>query len=545
MKRVALISLLVVCLAVFVSARADSGSDYRFSAVFDSVQGMVPGQLVKIAGARVGKVTDVELIPGKGRYRARMTMEIDGKYGPFRSDASCRLLPEGLISEKFVDCDPGTPSEPELPAGETGDPEVTETETPLALQDVLNIFSAPTDQRLRILLNELGIATAGRGEDIAKLLRRTNPALTRADEVLSILNEQRDRIADSVAQTDRVLAELARDSKAVREFVAKGSAAAKSTAARPDELAAGIRELPPMLDAAETGLASLNRALAAGTPLLDDLRDAGPALTTFMDRLTSFSRAGLPAVRSVTRAAKTGRKAVPPLEKVVGNFRELGDAAPPVVSDLADFMVSLRDTNGAEGLLRTAYGLAVGAAARDNISHYYGAVINLFPICILVPPHIVPIPGCDHTYDSPEHGRIPINDPLYRSKQAQAFRKWLRIGGPELTPKWLRDSVPPLIKDVARKLGLDVDRILARVEGDSGSAESPARAERREAAPARASRPDRDGDRDREPKPGRGAGGSAGSAEQVAPPPAPEAEPEGPQRGLGGAVKELMDFLLR
>ena len=42
----------------------------------------------------------------------------------------------------------------------------------------------PVDVRLQVLINELGIATAGRGEDLKALLERSNPALGQAQQVL-------------------------------------------------------------------------------------------------------------------------------------------------------------------------------------------------------------------------------------------------------------------------------------------------------------------------------------------------------------------------
>lgn len=477
MKRLVLIVALAGSLAAGIASCSGGDSTYRVSAIFDSAQGMVPGQLVKIAGARVGTVTEVELIPGS-RYRARMVLEIGEEFGPFHADASCRLLPEGLISEKFVDCDPGGSGKPELSVGEDEMAELTDTATPLALQDVLNIFSSPTDERLRILLNELGIATAGRADDINELLRRSNPALTEANEVLTILADQRDRIVDAVAQTDRVLEELAADTDSVADFVVNGAETARLMASSSSELQAGIRELPPLLDAADTGLASLNQAVTDTTPILDELEDSGPALTNFMGFLRDFSDAGRPAVQSLTISAGVGRNAIEPIEKVVASLEDTGEAAPPVVADMADFLTSFRDTDGVNGLLRTAYGLAVGAAARDNLSHYYGAVINLFPICILIPPHILAVPGCDHSYDSPQNGQIPINDPANSAAQRQAFLEWLSIGGPDLVPEWLQSSLPGLINTVATSLGLDPDALPglgldpepSTVGGDSGEA---------------------------------------------------------------------------
>lgn len=464
MNRAVLAALAVLAVvAVVVVGSRGSGDDGRqtVAAVFDSAQGIVSGQLVKIAGARAGRIDRVDLLPGR-RYRARLVLDLDEGTPRFREDASCQLLPEGLISEKFVDCDPGSPDAKVLPDGEDGMPEVTDTATPLNLQDVLNIFSAPTSKRVGVLLSELGIATAGRGDDINALIRRTNPALEQADRVLEVMAGQRREIADSITQTDRVLATLGRDEREITRFLDGSADVLNRTSARREALGDAIEAMPPLLQAADKGLTSLSTAMTASRPFLRDLDRAGGDLSSFVRRTGDFSEVARPAARAVAKTARDGRPALTPLRKRVKEFKALGQDAAEPLKDLGDLMASIRDSGGWNGLMRTIYGLAVGAATRDNNSHFYGAVINLFPLCILVPPHIVPVPGCDHSYDSPQRGRIPINDPLVRPAQRRAFITWLRAGGMDKTPAWLRSSVPALVEQVAKTLKVDVDQILGR-----------------------------------------------------------------------------------
>ena len=56
--------------------------------------------------AKVGSVKDVTLTRDN---KARIEMEVDRRFAPFRSDADCTIQPQSLIGEKFVQCTPGTP----------------------------------------------------------------------------------------------------------------------------------------------------------------------------------------------------------------------------------------------------------------------------------------------------------------------------------------------------------------------------------------------------------------------------------------------------
>src|SRR4051794_32337570 len=65
---------------------ASGSSDYRVDAIFDTAKGIIPGQVVKVAGARVGTIVDVKLTPD---FKARIQLKLDGRFAPFRTDASC------------------------------------------------------------------------------------------------------------------------------------------------------------------------------------------------------------------------------------------------------------------------------------------------------------------------------------------------------------------------------------------------------------------------------------------------------------------------
>src|SRR5205807_8100583 len=87
------------------ASSSSAPSSYRVDAIFDDARGLIPGQLVKVAGARVGTIEGVSLTPD---FKARVEMRVDGRFAPFRSDASCTIRPEGLLAENYVNCDPGT-----------------------------------------------------------------------------------------------------------------------------------------------------------------------------------------------------------------------------------------------------------------------------------------------------------------------------------------------------------------------------------------------------------------------------------------------------
>src|SRR5262249_10134063 len=149
---------LLATLTLGGATRAGADNSYRVDALFDTAKGIIPGQIVKIAGARTGQIEDVKLQPTTGhRYLARIEMTVDSRFAPFRADARCDIQPEGLISERFVQCDPGTPNAPQLTGTDGHAPTVPldHTAVPISLTDLFNVWRLPVRQRFTLIVNTL------------------------------------------------------------------------------------------------------------------------------------------------------------------------------------------------------------------------------------------------------------------------------------------------------------------------------------------------------------------------------------------------------
>ena len=133
-------------------------------------------------------------------FKAAVVLQIDDPgYQDFRSDAKCIVRPQSLIGEKYVECEPtqkrgvGTEAPGELREIEDGPGEgqrllpVENTERSVDLDLINDVMREPYRERLSIIVNELGIGLAGRGEDLNDVIRRANPALKEVDEVLRLL----------------------------------------------------------------------------------------------------------------------------------------------------------------------------------------------------------------------------------------------------------------------------------------------------------------------------------------------------------------------
>ena len=179
---------------MFVVTREDEDS-YQVRAIFDNAGFIIPGEDVKIAGVKVGKVSDLEVTDD---FKAAVVLEItEPGYQDFRRDASCIVRPQNLIGERFVECKPTQPRTanaeppPQLREIEDGPGEgqyllpVENTMQTVDIDLIGNTMREPERERLSLILNELGTGVAGRGKDLNEVIRRANPALQETDKVLA------------------------------------------------------------------------------------------------------------------------------------------------------------------------------------------------------------------------------------------------------------------------------------------------------------------------------------------------------------------------
>ena len=360
------------------------GSGYKVRAIFDNVAAAVPGEDVKVAGAKVGVIESMDVTDGN---KAEVILRIDDeRFTPFRLDARCTIRPQSLIGEKFVECEPGSSTAEPLP--DVGDDEhelALETEqgggtsAPVDLDLINNILRLPYRQRLSILLGELGVGLAGRGEELREVLHRANPALRETDKVLKILAAQNDVLAKLATDSDTVLAPLAREKEKVSDWIVQTNTVAEASAERRADIEGSFERLPRFLGELRPLMVDLEGLADEMTPVARDLNTAAPDVSRLIRQLGPFSQAARPAIRSLGKATVRGRPALirtRPLIQDLGRFAE--DAA-PLTNNLDNLTKSLDDTGGIERLMDYLFFQMIAINGFDGLGHYLraGLIANL------------------------------------------------------------------------------------------------------------------------------------------------------------------------
>ena len=396
-----LIAVDIPVVLVFALGAGDcDGGTYKVRAIFDDVASAVEGEDVKISGARVGFIEEMNVTK---ENKAAVTLVIeDAGFQPFYSDASCTIRPQSLIGEKFVECSPGSTKESELQEigeGEDGEGEhllpVENTSSPVDIDLINNIARRPYRERLAIILAELGTGLAGRGSDLNEVIHRANPAFREFDRVLKILGDQNDVLAKLVTDSDRVLEPLARERRHLTHFVETANETAEASAERRDDISGSIERLPAFLSELEPMMADLGDFAEETTPVMRDLGRAAPDFNKFIEQLGPFSEASLPAIESLGDAAVIGRPALIRTEPLLRDLRRFAVDAVPVAKNLDALTASLDKTGGIERVMDYIFFQMTAINGFDGVSHYLraGLIVNLCSAYA-----ITPTPGCNANF---------------------------------------------------------------------------------------------------------------------------------------------------
>lgn len=296
---VGLISLTVLSLAVVVAFLTGTmgllEGGYAMSGVFSDTGGMRTGDAVRVAGVRVGEVTEIK--PDFERTRIIITWKVDSavKLGPqTRAEIKVAnvlggryLRLAGPVGAPYMDDVP--PRRRRIPPERTGVP-VTVNE---ALKQATGVVSGLDTKAVDHVLSQLkGISQRGRGRAgnaLAKLVK-LNETINQANPELNQLLSNIERVNQLVTSKDRQLSQLLTQVQSLlgqlserrvelSAVLGSGSTAVRSIThlidKQQDELIAITTDLQATMQALGTPNAGFNSTLAWVGPTLNGISGIG------------------------------------------------------------------------------------------------------------------------------------------------------------------------------------------------------------------------------------------------------------------------------
>jgi virulence factor Mce-like protein len=276
---IGIIALVVALIGLFLGFTKDIPftKPFELRAVFESSNSLRPGSPVRIAGVNVGKVEGVEAQPGTNAAVVVMSIDKDGL--PIHTDATAKIRPRIFLEGNFfVDLKPGTPEAPDLGDGDTI--KVTQTATPVQLDEVLTALQSDTRDDLKVLLDGLSTAlnsrpsaaqnadlpASSRGQTAAQSFNDAYDDIPAAERSTSqvfeaLLGAQPEQdVARLIQGTAKTTGALIRNENALQGLISNFNTTMAAFASESSSLRATIRKLPGTLQAANGAFVALNAA---------------------------------------------------------------------------------------------------------------------------------------------------------------------------------------------------------------------------------------------------------------------------------------------
>ena len=217
----ALVSVLVTVVIWNTLARTVNGTTNSYSAVFTDVLGLRPGDDVRMAGVRVGKVTDIEL---EGRHNAKVSFIVQRDQTLY-GNTKALVRYQNLIGQRYVALAPGNNGDnSHLRAG--GTIPVDRTEPSFDISGLLNgfqpLFDTLQPEQVNTLSNTFIQALQGDGVSLSSFITQAaalagdfqrrdailSDVITNLSAVMSGLAKRGDELETLVTQTRALIGGL-------------------------------------------------------------------------------------------------------------------------------------------------------------------------------------------------------------------------------------------------------------------------------------------------------------------------------------------------
>jgi phospholipid/cholesterol/gamma-HCH transport system substrate-binding protein len=235
----------------------------EYHAVFTDVTAVVEGDDVRIAGVRVGSVTDIEIIE---RDKAKLSFEVDSSVALTRS-AEAQIRYRNLIGQRYLALTPGEGSTEPLEDGDT----IPLSRTSPAL-DLTVLF-----QGFQPLFEALS------PDDVNQL----------AYEIIQVLKGEGGTVENLLARTSSVTQELANRDQLIGDTIDNLNSVLTTFGAKDDELSQTIKTLQQFATGLKNDrqaiLGSLDAVSELAVETADLVSDARPALTEDIRQLRRLS----------------------------------------------------------------------------------------------------------------------------------------------------------------------------------------------------------------------------------------------------------------
>jgi virulence factor Mce-like protein len=235
------------------------GSGYEVAADFTDSGGIFVNAEVTYRGVSVGRVSDMELVDDG----VRVVLTIDPGADDIPADTEAVVATRSAVGEQYVLLRPDDDKGPYLEDGSVIPKDRTSIPVPVEqlLLNMDQLVGSLDQENLRIVVDELGQAFAGSGDDLGRLIDNGNLLLARAEEslprTLQLITEGQ-TVLETQVESRTAIQQWASDLRLVTDTLVDMDPDLRQLVVNAPDAAAAIQQL---VDEAGPGLGSLVRNL--------------------------------------------------------------------------------------------------------------------------------------------------------------------------------------------------------------------------------------------------------------------------------------------
>jgi phospholipid/cholesterol/gamma-HCH transport system substrate-binding protein len=355
---------------------------YRVNVPFDEATQLAVESDVRISNVSVGKVKSIDLEDsGPNRDLAVATLEIDSRYAPIPADTRAMLRQKTLLGETYVELTQGDGDGPKL--AEDGTLPRAQVQPSVQLDEIFRTFDPRTRAAFQTWMQQLAIATTGRGADLSAAIANLEPFAEDANRVLRVLDTQQGAVQQLIRNTGEVFGALSERQGQLQGLIRNSGVVFHTTAVRNRDLEAVFRALPTFLTESRLTLDRLGSFSQNADPLITQLHPAARELSADLKPIAKVApdfRGFFTGLRKTEIRARSG---LPALQKL------LTTDLPPLLNQLVPFTRQLNpiiamigryqsDVTGLLGNATVATNAQISNEA-GNLSHYIRSSAPLYP----------------------------------------------------------------------------------------------------------------------------------------------------------------------
>jgi len=293
----ALLAAIAVAGSVLLGA---GGPDYVVRARFADASQLVKGNLVQVAGVKVGAVDRIRLTPDG---QAEIAMKIDDpEYRPLRRGTHAVIRQASLsgVANRYIDLQlpPGTETATIPPNGVIGQGGTTSA---VDLDQLFNTFNPTTRKALSGLIRGENAIYAGRGQQAGAGWAYLNPALAASDRLFQEVDRDTPMLQRFIGATSNLVTDVAQRHDELAGLVDHLATTTTALGRQNQALSDGIGRLPDFMRRANTTFVNLRATLDDAAPLVEESKPVAKKLRPFFAELRPLARDARPTLRDLSQ----------------------------------------------------------------------------------------------------------------------------------------------------------------------------------------------------------------------------------------------------